>query len=94
MTKITSLAIAAAAGTALVLGSAAAFANNSSAANGTTITMVDTIEMLKADGYTQIDSIDRDVGSYDVEAVDPNGQRVEVTIDSASGKILRSERDD
>ena len=53
-----------------------------------------TVQMLESQDYTQIDEIDRDMDRYDVEATDPAGQRVELTIDGKTGEILRSERDD
>lgn len=76
--------------TAMALGSGAAIAQSSDS----TMSIVDTVKLLESEGYSNIESIEREWGHYDVEATDPNGARVEVKVDSASGKIVRSEPDD
>ncbi|MES1939749.1 hypothetical protein T5B8_05886 [Salinisphaera sp. T5B8] len=94
--RIATLALA----TALTVGPAVAFAQNDANANANTNadanmkSVADVVQMLESQDYTQIDEIDRDLDRYDVEATDPAGQRVELTIDANSGEILRSERDD
>lgn len=96
MNTSASTILVAAATTALTLGSTAALAqnNDSDASDSSTMTIVETVQMLHTKGYTDIDSIDRDWSHYEVEAVGPDGQRVELEIDGANGEILRSERDD
>lgn len=79
----------AAVATALVLGSGTALAQNSQSA----MTIVDTVQMLKSQGYTDIESIEREWGHYDVEATNSKGQPVELKVDSKSGKIVHSELD-
>ncbi|ERJ20831.1 Peptidase propeptide [Salinisphaera shabanensis E1L3A] len=90
--RIATLALA----TALTVGPAVAFAQNdvSTGADANMKSIADVVQMLESQDYTQIDEIDRDMDRYDVEATDPAGQRVELTIDANSGEILRSERDD
>ena len=92
--RIATLALA----TALTVGPAVAFAQNDANANTNTDanmkSVTDVVQMLESQDYTQIDEIDRDLDRYDVEATDPAGQRVELTIDAKTGEILRSERDD
>lgn len=49
---------------------------------------------LKEQGYTDIRKIERERnGTYEVEATDPNGVRVELYVDGMTGKILKSEPD-
>ncbi|MBS61936.1 PepSY domain-containing protein [Salinisphaera sp.] len=90
--RIATLALAA----ALTAGPAVALAQNEAGANANanTKSLVDVVQMLESQDYTQIDEVDRDMDRYDVEATDPAGQRVELTIDARTGEILRSERDD
>ncbi|WP_348764994.1 PepSY domain-containing protein [uncultured Salinisphaera sp.] len=90
--RIATLALAA----ALTAGPAIAFAQNDAGASADSNmkSLVDVVQMLESQDYTQIDEIDRDMDRYDVEATDPAGQRVELTIDGKTGEILRSERDD
>jgi uncharacterized membrane protein YkoI len=52
------------------------------------------LDKLKAEGYGSFHEIDRDHGVYEVKAVDAKGARVELKIDPATGKILRSKHDD
>lgn len=91
-TRIATATVAA----ALALGPAVAFAqsgtNTDSSADMKSV--ADVVQMLEGQDYTQIDEIERDLDRYDVEATDPAGQRVELTLDANSGEILRSKRDD
>lgn len=48
---------------------------------------------LRSDGY-EVREIEVDDGYYEVKAIDPDGQRVEIHVDPVSGKILKVERDD
>lgn len=48
---------------------------------------------LRADGY-DLREIEIDDGRYEVEAIAPDGRRVELYIDPVIGKILKVERDD
>lgn len=92
MTHRTLIALTAA--TAMTLGSGIAFAQSNGGSDSAAMSIVDTVQLLEEKGYTNIDSIDRDLDRYEVDATDPNGQRVEITVDGRSGDILRSERDD
>lgn len=86
--RIAPFAIAA----ALVAGPTVALAQSTTSDN--TKSIVDVVQMLESKDYTNIESIDRDMDRYEVEATDPAGQRVELTLDGQSGEILHSERDD
>ncbi|MES1926265.1 PepSY domain-containing protein [Salinisphaera sp. T31B1] len=80
---------------ALMAGSATAMAqtdNSQTMPSGMSIGEI--ASALEDKGYTRIDSIDREMDRYEVDATDPNGQRVELTVDARSGEVLRSERDD
>jgi len=55
---------------------------------------LDQIEQsLRSQGY-EVHELEIDDGRYEVEAIDPDGRRVELYIDPLTGKILRTERDD
>ncbi|GAB3670493.1 PepSY domain-containing protein [Salinisphaera aquimarina] len=96
MIKRTRIALTAA--TALTLASGVALAQNSSqdstSGSSSMMSIAKTVEMLEGKGYTDIDSIDRELDRYDVDATAPSGQRVEITVDGKTGEVLRSERDD
>lgn len=61
---------------------------------GTLLTAGDITERLKAAGYTSIHELDLDEAVWDVEAVDAEGQRVEVRVHGFTGAILASGRED
>ncbi len=43
---------------------------------------------VSAAGYTPSGEIELDDGVYEIDAIDPNGRRIEVHVDAASGEIL------
>jgi hypothetical protein len=45
-------------------------------------------------GYTGIREIERDDGGYEVDAISPDGRRVDLRLQRDSGKIVRIGRDD
>ena len=71
-----------------------AFAQSNDNSSNQVMSLVETVQMLEKNGYTKIDSIDSDLDRYEVDATDPNGQRVELVVDGRTGEVLRSERDD
>ncbi|MES1928199.1 hypothetical protein SADO_03050 [Salinisphaera dokdonensis CL-ES53] len=77
---------------ALVAGPGVALAQTGTSDN--TKSIVDVVQMLESKDYTNIDSIDREMDRYEVEATDPAGQHVELTVDGKTGEVLHSERDD
>lgn len=78
--------------TALVAGPSIALAQTGTSDN--TKSIVDIVQMLESKDYTNIDSIDREMDRFEVEATDPAGQHVELTVDDETGEVLHSERDD
>jgi hypothetical protein len=72
--------------TALIaaLAGATAFAQTLGARPDT----AEVIRQLESRGFTDIREFDFDDGFYEVEARSPNGRRVELTVDPASGDIL------
>jgi len=92
--KLIALTAAAAIATVSALGSGVAFAQDNSGSSDQVMSLVKTVQTLEENGYTKIDSIDRDLDRYEVDATDPNGQRVELVVDGRTGEVLRSERDD
>lgn len=48
---------------------------------------------VRSRGY-EVRKIEIDDGRYEVDAIDPDGQRVEMHVDPLTGKILKVERDD
>lgn len=52
------------------------------------------IAKLESAGYSAIEDIEKDDGVWEVEAINPAGQRVELDVDPISGKVLREEPDD
>jgi hypothetical protein len=55
--------------------------------------MGEVIADLETKGY-KIREMERDHGCYEVEAIDPQGMRVEVDIHPVTGETLNSRRDD
>lgn len=45
-------------------------------------------------GYTGIREIERDDGGYEVDAINPDGRRVDLRLQRDTGKIVRASRDD
>ena len=48
-------------------------------------------DKLTAAGYTQIDEIERENGSYEVKATDADGRRVELDVDAATANVMKTE---
>ena len=48
-------------------------------------------DKLAAAGYTSIDEIERKRDDYEVKATDAEGRRVELRVDAATAKILKTE---
>ena len=83
------------AATALAFASTFAYAQQpapQAAASG--LSMIEVLQKLESEGYTAFEEIDRDRGVYEVSATSPNGTFVEIEVDSNTGEVLRSERDD
>ena len=51
-------------------------------------------QKLKTAGYSSLHKLEADDGRYEVEARNPEGQRVELKVNPRSGDIVRSKRDD
>ncbi|WP_153163634.1 PepSY domain-containing protein [Zoogloea sp. 1C4] len=51
----------------------------------------DVLNKLEAVGYRDFREVDRDDNLYEVKAVDPQGQRVELDVDPITGQVLRVE---
>ncbi|MDX1431377.1 MAG: PepSY domain-containing protein [Gammaproteobacteria bacterium] len=65
------------------------------AASGAALDGAGIIARLQARGYHDFREVERDDdGRYEVKARDASGRRVELYVDSTSGDILRTERDD
>jgi hypothetical protein len=52
------------------------------------------ISLLENAGYTQITDVEKDDGVWEVDAVSPKGERVEIDLDPVSGKIIRERPND
>lgn len=48
---------------------------------------------LEAAGYSAIDDLDRDGATWDADATDARGQRVELRVSAADGRVLHSDVD-
>lgn len=48
-------------------------------------------DKLAAAGYTSIDEIERKRDDYEVKATDPEGRRVELRVDAATARVLKTE---
>lgn len=93
MTHSNLIALATAAGLALAGTTALAQSNSTNNGSGE-MDIPAVVKSLESEGYTHIESVERDVGRFEVDATAPNGNRVELEIDGNSGEILHSERDD
>ena len=49
---------------------------------------------VESQGYTAVESIEKDDGVWEVEAMSPRGTRVELSVDPTDGRILEEEEDD
>jgi hypothetical protein len=58
------------------------------------IPMEQVLAQLRAEGYGEIDEIERERDRYEVKAQNREGRRVELHLDAATGKVLQSEEDD
>lgn len=52
------------------------------------------ISLLENAGYTQITDVEKDDGVWEVDAISPKGERVELDLDPVTGKILRERPND
>lgn len=52
------------------------------------------ISKLEGAGYTQITDVEKDDGVWEVDAISPKGERVEIDLDPVSGNILRERPND
>jgi hypothetical protein len=70
------------------------FAQNAPAAAGTQsnwMSLQDLHSKLAAAGYRDFEKIERERTKYEVKAIDPQGQRVELDVDPVTGDILETE---
>jgi len=51
-------------------------------------------ERVAAAGYTGITEIEREHNGYDVEATNPNGDRIDLRVDPVTGEVVNSHMDD
>ena len=56
-----------------------------------TLTLRQVLDKLEAAGYTHFQKIEHERTYFEVEATDPQGQRVELDIDAVTGEILKME---
>lgn len=71
------------------------------AASGTVLAAAQPAEMplsqvvagLEAQGYTAFDEIERERTGWEIEATDPNGQRVDLKVDPVDGRIVSTKPD-
>ncbi|WP_303907648.1 PepSY domain-containing protein [Thiohalomonas denitrificans] len=80
------LSAAAAGGTAFAAPGAAAAPVTAQAENWLTIPAI--YDKVIAAGYRDIDEIEREDNGYEVKAVSPEGQRVELRVDPVSGDVV------
>ena len=57
------------------------------------MTVTATVAHLEDLGYTEIEDFDVDDGAYRIEATDPGGEAVEITLDAMTGEVVESEED-
>ena len=55
------------------------------------LTMQQVQTKLEAAGYRDFEKIERERDKYEVKAIDPQGQRVELDIDPVTGDVLKTE---
>ncbi len=58
------------------------------------ISMLDAIKKVQTIGYQRIYKVEFEHGVYKIEARDKQSEKVKVTINSQSGQIIRTKRDD
>jgi hypothetical protein len=56
-----------------------------------TLTLRQVLDKLEAAGYRQFQKIEQERTYFEVEATNPQGQRVELDIDAVTGEILKTE---
>jgi hypothetical protein len=56
-----------------------------------TLTLRQVLDKLEAAGYRQFQKIEHERAYFEVEATNPQGQRVELEIDAVTGEILKTE---
>lgn len=61
---------------------------------GTLLTAAQVTAAVEAEGYTGIDDLDLDDAVWDLEALSPDGQQVDVRVNGFTGEILVVEIDD
>ncbi|HAF56345.1 MAG TPA: PepSY domain-containing protein [Thauera sp.] len=61
------------------------------AAQSNWMSIKDLLNKLEAAGYRDFREVERDDNRYEVKAVDPQGQRVELDVDPVTGDILKTE---
>lgn len=55
------------------------------------LSICEIVARVEAQGYRDIDEIERESGNYDVEAKDSQGRRVELTVNDQTGKVEQVE---
>lgn len=63
-------------------------------ASGSYLSMDTIVERVKAQGYTDIDEVERERGKFEVKARNADGERFELYVDAKTGDILRREYED
>jgi Peptidase propeptide and YPEB domain len=58
------------------------------------LTMEQVLGKLAAQGYSDVQEIEREHDAYEVKARGPDGQLVELHVSAATGEIMRSELED
>jgi len=82
-----------------ILGAGAVFVPAMAQTSGVTtttqqanwLTMQQVQTKLEAAGYRDFQKIEREDNKYEVKAIDPQGQRVELDLDPVTGDILKTE---
>ena len=64
------------------------------AAGGKMLTAAEVTQRLQAAGYTSVHELDLDEAVWDVEAVDAQGQRLELRVNGFTGAVLSSGMED
>ena len=64
------------------------------AATAPAIPMEQVLAQLKAEGYSEINEIEREHGKYEVKARNRDGRTIELYLDAATGKVLESDEED
>ena len=56
--------------------------------------MEQVLAQLKAEGYSEVNEIEREHGKYEVKAKNREGRTVELYLDASTGKTLETEEED